>query len=149
MDAVSYHLVYLALVSQCSCIAGYEHVRRRTCTRHTPSSTSNTATRGLRWASGHEPKRTRYLEYVYHTISRALHPTEHTLCGQTHLCTKASNVFQAPLTSQDRFRELSVKVHVRRPEKDTWAYIGRGVVTQEAFGQGSRIGPFTFAVIYV
>ncbi|KAI0094815.1 hypothetical protein BDY19DRAFT_44575 [Irpex rosettiformis] len=41
--------------------------------------------------------------------------------------------------SQDRFREVSVKVHVRRPERDSWAYIGRGVVTKEAFGQGSRI----------
>jgi hypothetical protein len=44
--------------------------------------------------------------------------------------------------SQERFREVSVKVHIRRPERDSWAYIGRGEVTHEAFGQGTRIGTF-------
>ncbi|KAI0815054.1 hypothetical protein BC629DRAFT_1468932 [Irpex lacteus] len=46
---------------------------------------------------------------------------------------------QQNIQTPDRFREVSVKVHVRRPDRDSWAYIGRGVVTQETFGQGSRI----------
>ena len=41
---------------------------------------------------------------------------------------------------QDKFREVAVKVHIRRPDRDTWAYIGRATVTHETFGQGSRIG---------
>ncbi|KAI0348546.1 hypothetical protein BDW22DRAFT_1320907 [Trametopsis cervina] len=48
-------------------------------------------------------------------------------------------MFQPNLQSQDRFREVPVKVHVRRPERDSWAYIGRGIVTQETYGQGTRI----------
>lgn len=46
----------------------------------------------------------------------------------------------APANNRDKFREIPVKVHVRRPERDSWSYVGRAVVTQEAFGQGSRIG---------
>ena len=38
------------------------------------------------------------------------------------------------------FKDVPVKVHVRRPDKDNWQYVGRAVVSQEAFGQGSRIG---------
>ena len=44
--------------------------------------------------------------------------------------------------SQNRepFRDISVKVHIRRPERDTWAYMGRGIVSQEITGQSSRVG---------
>ena len=47
-------------------------------------------------------------------------------------------------SSQNRepFRDISVKVHIRRPERDTWAYMGRGIVTQEIMGQSSRISMF-------
>jgi hypothetical protein len=42
----------------------------------------------------------------------------------------------------DKFREIQVKVHIRKPERDTWAYLGRGVVTQEVAGRSSRVGMF-------
>ncbi|EKM61113.1 uncharacterized protein PHACADRAFT_134317 [Phanerochaete carnosa HHB-10118-sp] len=45
----------------------------------------------------------------------------------------------ATANNRDKFREIPVKVHVRRPERDNWSYVGRAVVTQESFGQGSRI----------
>lgn len=38
-------------------------------------------------------------------------------------------------------REIIVKVHIRRPERDSWAYLGRAVVSQEVLGgKSSRIG---------
>jgi hypothetical protein len=40
---------------------------------------------------------------------------------------------------KDNFREIQVKVHVRQAEKDSWLYLGRGVVTQEVYGQSSRV----------
>ncbi|KJA29410.1 hypothetical protein HYPSUDRAFT_32861 [Hypholoma sublateritium FD-334 SS-4] len=42
-------------------------------------------------------------------------------------------------TVRENFREIQVKVHVRTPGKDTWAYQGRGVVTQEIMGHESRV----------
>jgi len=39
----------------------------------------------------------------------------------------------------DNFREIQVKVHIRKPERDSWVYLGRGVVTQEMTGHSSRI----------
>ncbi|KIK70911.1 hypothetical protein GYMLUDRAFT_32993 [Collybiopsis luxurians FD-317 M1] len=36
-------------------------------------------------------------------------------------------------------REIQVKVHIRRPERDSWIYMGRGVVSQEVIGHSSRI----------
>jgi len=39
----------------------------------------------------------------------------------------------------DNFREIQVKVHIRKPERDTWAYLGRGIVTQEVAGRSSRV----------
>jgi hypothetical protein len=47
----------------------------------------------------------------------------------------------APAT-KDNFREIQVKVHVRQTDKDSWLYLGRGVVTQELYGQSSRVGEF-------
>lgn len=38
------------------------------------------------------------------------------------------------------FRDIQVKVHIRRPEKDSWAYLGRALVSQEFMGQNSRVG---------
>lgn len=41
------------------------------------------------------------------------------------------------------FRDIHVKVHIRRPEKDSWMYLGRGIATQEISGHSSRVGEFT------
>jgi hypothetical protein len=38
------------------------------------------------------------------------------------------------------FRDIQVKVHIRRPEKDSWVYLGRALVSQEVVGQSSRVG---------
>ncbi|OSD03171.1 hypothetical protein PYCCODRAFT_1434589 [Trametes coccinea BRFM310] len=40
---------------------------------------------------------------------------------------------------REPIRDIPVKVHVRKPEKDSWAYMGRGVVSQEITGQSSRV----------
>ena len=42
--------------------------------------------------------------------------------------------------TREPFRDIPVKVHIRRPERDTWAYMGRGIVSQEISGQSSRVG---------
>jgi len=45
----------------------------------------------------------------------------------------------APPTPRDNFRDIQVKVHIRRPERDSWVYMGRGLVTQEVTGHSSRV----------
>lgn len=40
---------------------------------------------------------------------------------------------------REHFREIQVKVHIRRPEKDSWVYLGRGTVSQEVNGHSSRV----------
>ena len=47
-------------------------------------------------------------------------------------------------SSRDRehLREIQVKVHIRRPEKDSWVYLGRGTVLQEINGHSSRVGSY-------
>ncbi|KAG5342157.1 hypothetical protein C0989_005338 [Termitomyces sp. Mn162] len=42
--------------------------------------------------------------------------------------------------SRDAFRDIQVKVHIRRPERDSWVYMGRGIVSQEVSGHSSRVG---------
>ena len=42
--------------------------------------------------------------------------------------------------SRENFRDIQVKVHIRRPERDSWVYLGRGLVTQEVMGHSSRVG---------
>ncbi|KAI6008246.1 hypothetical protein F5J12DRAFT_69531 [Pisolithus orientalis] len=37
------------------------------------------------------------------------------------------------------FKDIQVKVHVRRPERDSWVYLGRALVSQEFMGQNSRV----------
>ncbi|KAF9787258.1 hypothetical protein BJ322DRAFT_983423, partial [Thelephora terrestris] len=44
-----------------------------------------------------------------------------------------------PSRSREPFPEISVKVHIRRPGKDAWVYLGRATVTQEILGQSSRV----------
>jgi hypothetical protein len=45
-----------------------------------------------------------------------------------------------PHILRENFRDIQVKVHIRRPEKDSWVYLGRGTVTQEVTGHSSRVG---------
>lgn len=47
-----------------------------------------------------------------------------------------------PLLGPQITREIQVKVHIRRPERDSWVYMGRGIVSQEVIGQSSRVGMF-------
>ena len=45
-----------------------------------------------------------------------------------------------PSRSREGFPDIPVKVHIRRPGKDAWVYLGRATVTQEVHGQSSRVG---------
>jgi hypothetical protein len=43
--------------------------------------------------------------------------------------------------SQNRepFREIPVKVHIRRPERDSWVYVGRATVSLDTTGHSSQV----------
>ncbi|TCD69906.1 hypothetical protein EIP91_005730 [Steccherinum ochraceum] len=41
--------------------------------------------------------------------------------------------------ARESFREVAVKVHIRKPDKDSWVYLGRGIVASEAVGRSNRI----------
>ncbi|KAJ7244728.1 hypothetical protein B0H12DRAFT_1128517 [Mycena haematopus] len=47
----------------------------------------------------------------------------------------------APMSTapRDAFRDIQVKVHIRRPDRDSWVYMGRGVVSQDINGHASRV----------
>jgi hypothetical protein len=45
----------------------------------------------------------------------------------------------APVQPRESFREIAVKVHIRRPDRDSWVYLGRALVSQEITGQSSRV----------
>jgi len=45
----------------------------------------------------------------------------------------------AAASSRDNFRDIQVKVHIRKPDRDSWVYLGRGLVTQEITGHSSRV----------
>lgn len=51
-----------------------------------------------------------------------------------------TSCFTATVQPRESFREIAVKVHIRRPEKDSWVYLGRALVSQEVVGQASRVG---------
>ena len=53
----------------------------------------------------------------------------------------------APSRSREVFPEIPVKVHIRRPGKDAWVYLGRATVAQEIHGQSSRVGEWYLFVI--
>ncbi|KAJ7071100.1 hypothetical protein C8F01DRAFT_1109108 [Mycena amicta] len=46
---------------------------------------------------------------------------------------------------RDNFRDIQVKVHIRKPERDSWTYMGRGVVSQVVSGHSSRVGSSTLS----
>ena len=52
-----------------------------------------------------------------------------------------SSQASAPLP-RDNLREIQVKVHIRKPDRDSWSYLGRGIVSQEGAGHSSRVGTF-------
>lgn len=52
------------------------------------------------------------------------------------LYAEMSTLVASTTQARDPFRDISVKVHIRRPDKDSWAYLGRGLVSQEQ----SRVG---------
>ncbi|EGO02507.1 hypothetical protein SERLA73DRAFT_130863 [Serpula lacrymans var. lacrymans S7.3] len=49
------------------------------------------------------------------------------------------NIRTSTVPSRDSFRDIQVKVHIRRPERDSWVYLGRALVSQEVIGQSSRV----------
>ncbi|KAH7883519.1 hypothetical protein F5I97DRAFT_2041287 [Phlebopus sp. FC_14] len=51
----------------------------------------------------------------------------------------ATSHADAPALPTKEFRDIQVKVHIRRPEKDSWVYLGRALVSQEVAGQSSRV----------
>lgn len=53
--------------------------------------------------------------------------------------TTQSTETPAPPPAREAFRDIPVKVHIRRPDRDSWAYLGRAVVTQETIGRAPRI----------
>ncbi|KAK7059030.1 hypothetical protein VNI00_001654 [Paramarasmius palmivorus] len=50
----------------------------------------------------------------------------------------ASNL-QPTQAARENFKDIQVKVHIRRPERDSWVYMGRGLVSQEIHGHSSRV----------
>ncbi|KAJ6604582.1 hypothetical protein DFH09DRAFT_1123186 [Mycena vulgaris] len=44
-----------------------------------------------------------------------------------------------PPAPRDNLRDIQVKVHIRRPDRDSWVYMGRGVVSQDISGHSSRV----------
>ncbi|CAL1695612.1 unnamed protein product [Somion occarium] len=63
-------------------------------------------------------------------------PTGIFIHGNVHY----SDALQSALLQQAREppRDITVKVHIRRPERDNWAYLGRAIVTQEVVGGKSN-----------
>jgi hypothetical protein len=41
---------------------------------------------------------------------------------------------------REPFREIPVKVHIRRPERDSWVYVGRATVSLDSAGHASQVG---------
>jgi len=40
---------------------------------------------------------------------------------------------------REMYRQLPVRVHVRKPGRDSWVYVGRATVSHEVIGQTSRV----------
>ncbi|KAH7913022.1 hypothetical protein BJ138DRAFT_1147067 [Hygrophoropsis aurantiaca] len=51
----------------------------------------------------------------------------------------ATSSIPSPPIQVREFRDIQVKVHIRRPESDSWSYLGRALVSQEVVGQASRV----------
>jgi len=53
----------------------------------------------------------------------------------THTVLPPSNGAQ----HREPFREIPVKVHIRRPERDSWVYVGRATVSLDTTGRSSQV----------
>ncbi|KAI0756888.1 hypothetical protein C8Q80DRAFT_1131038 [Daedaleopsis nitida] len=80
---------------------------------------------------------------------QTVHPfnNQHTTYNPPSVLTEMDRLYEqmravVAAASQNRepFRDIPVKVHIRKPDRDTWAYMGRGIVSQEISGQSSRVG---------
>jgi len=72
--------------------------------------------------------------------SRASPPEpEHEVQREIAVADRDINLPIPTLQSRESFRDIQVKVHIRRPERDSWVYLGRALVSQEVIGQSSRI----------
>ena len=63
--------------------------------------------------------------------------------GLTHRSYDPLCPFQRSGTTQPRepFREIPVKVHIRRPDRDAWVYVGRANVSLDnTTGHASQVG---------
>jgi len=40
---------------------------------------------------------------------------------------------------REPFREITVKVHIRRPDRDSWVYVGRATVSLDTTGHSSQV----------
>lgn len=47
----------------------------------------------------------------------------------------------APAAAEPRenFKDIPVKVHIRKPERDTWVYVGRGIVHLDIQGHSAQV----------
>lgn len=41
---------------------------------------------------------------------------------------------------REMYCQVPVRVHQRRPGKDSWIYVGRAIVSHEVMGHSSRVG---------
>lgn len=61
------------------------------------------------------------------------------LQGAGMLTTATQSVETSIPQGREGVRDIPVKVHIRRPDRDTWVYLGRAIVTQETIGRSQRI----------
>ena len=54
------------------------------------------------------------------------------------VCTRS--VYDSGSQNREPFREIPVKVHIRRPERDSWVYVGRATISLDTTGHSSQVG---------
>ncbi|OSX67494.1 hypothetical protein POSPLADRAFT_1130446 [Postia placenta MAD-698-R-SB12] len=69
------------------------------------------------------------------SVSQAGGIAEAVLTKMDHLYEEMRALVASVPQARDPFRDLLVKVHIRRPDRDAWTYLGRGIVSQEGAGQ--------------
>ncbi|KAI0321728.1 hypothetical protein OF83DRAFT_1098364 [Amylostereum chailletii] len=70
-------------------------------------------------------------------LPRQENPSVTSTLPSTALKTEAQTA--AVLQQRDNFKDIPVKVHIRRPERDSWVYVGRAMVTLEVSGHSSQV----------
>ncbi|KAI0801161.1 hypothetical protein C8Q74DRAFT_1364802 [Fomes fomentarius] len=82
---------------------------------------------------------------AFHQVSNAQfeYPNQNTssnvLTEMDRLYEQMRAVVAGASQNREPFRDIAVKVHIRRADRDSWAYMGRGIVSQEITGQSSRV----------